>query len=396
MPNKRKLFIGCSKEALDVARQVKTIIENSNLPNIDVDVWDTTPWLNLKSALDSLNKNIDEYYYSIFIGYPDDILVERGTTFHSTRDNTIFEFGLFFSRLGSERTFFLRPKNITGQPKFKIHSDIGTSAFVHIYELDFTPTTQWTFKSFNSTQLIRFLQTEESRLQTVQTSPKNKLKQQTKLMESELNEANKNDEYYINRLKSGLDQLLFAKQHATGIGIQELTIDTLNAVKDVKDFCKPLQLAAKQSYTHGIKFVWVFSSKPFEFLNSTEEYIKKIKEAVVLNLKNGVLYTYFVSHSEFKLSDIDNLIPDKKSALRNKIEVIFVESKYFKTFFTLHFKDNHQLESVYMSSLLPHRNDLMIQVSDPDHIKRIKERIQKLKGEHSKSGKVNIVDYTVD
>ena len=119
-----------------------------------------------------------------------------------------------------------------------------------------------------------------------------------------------------------------------------------------------------------------------------------IKSAVHENLEKDVKYTYFVNPSEFKMSDVDNLI-DKNSPLRKNIEIVMIDSKHFKTFFTFHFKDDDQLESLYMTSLLPHRNDLLIQISDPDHIKRIKERILKQRGEKSNANNIEIHDFTV-
>ncbi len=405
--SKRKLFIGSSEEAFSIAQYVKTIIEDpkNNLNNIDAVLWKETDWGNLETALTSLNNNIDEYYYAIFIGFPDSELKEtrpnptspglmKTSEYYATRDNTIFEFGLFFSRLGKERTFFLNPKDIAGSFPFKILSDVGNSAYILNYEIE-KISGNWKLKLFNPSDLIKFIIKEEKKMSDLNTNCRTELPRHAQEIESQLGNIGERDEFYLNKLKNGLDYLLYCKSTSTGISIQELTTDILNAIKDIKDFCKPEHLAKKQSHANGIRFVWVFSSKPFEFIHSSEEHIKKIKTAVLDNLKNGVRYTYFVSHSEFKLSDIDILIGDKTSSLRDNIEIIFVESKYFKTFFTLHFKEQLQLESVYMSSLLPHRNDLMIQVTDPDHIKRIKDRIQKMKGEDVTSDKIKTVDYTV-
>ena len=71
-----------------------------------------------------------------------------------------------------------------------------------------------------------------------------------------------------------------------------------------------------------------------------------------------------------RLRHVKNLIPDPSSPLRNNIEIIYIEPRYFSTYFTLHFKDHDALDSLYMSSLLRHRDDLLIQITDGEHIDR--------------------------
>jgi hypothetical protein len=403
----RKLFIGSSSEALQIAQHIKTVLQDpaNGLTHIDVDIWNDTDWANFETALTSLNNNIDEYYYAVFIGFPDSKLEETredatnpGTfitkKYFAPRDNTIFEFGLFFSRLGKNRTFFLNPKDISGTDEFKILTDVGKSAYIIKYDIELVSGV-WQLKTFNPSELLRFIKKEEVKFTKNINDSKSELKNLYQNLGSLIGATNKNDEYYLNKLKNGLDDLFYFKSKVLNIKINELADDILNVINDVNDFCKPVHLADKQSYLNGIRYVWVFSSKPFEFLTSTEDHILKIKQGVIDNLSNGVKYTYFVSHSDFKLSHIDNLISDKNSSLRDNIEIIFVESKLFKTFFTIHFKDLYALDSVYMSTLLKHRNDLMIQVTDQDHINRITERIQRLKGEHITSDKIKTVDYTV-
>ena len=48
-----------------------------------------------------------------------------------------------------------------------------------------------------------------------------------------------------------------------------------------------------------------------------------------------------------------------------------------------------------MSSLLLHRDDLLIQISDPNHKKIIYDRIFKYKGQVDKNDDFEVTDYTV-
>ena len=140
MLNKRKLFIGSSGEALPIANEVKAIIQSKFRNSIEVKVWSETKWKNLTSVLDNLTNNLDEFYYAVFICTPDDVIYSRKEFFYTSRDNVIFEFGLFLSRLGKERTFLILPNklnykkqtplqitacNLREELEFKLLTDIG-------------------------------------------------------------------------------------------------------------------------------------------------------------------------------------------------------------------------------------------------------------------------------
>ena len=109
---KRKLFIGCSCEALHIARSLKKVLKKHFRNSIEPFVYDETEWKNLSAIIDNLKNRVDEFYYAIFIGYPDDIIKSRDTFYYTCRDNVLFEMGLFLSRIGKERTFFIIPHNL--------------------------------------------------------------------------------------------------------------------------------------------------------------------------------------------------------------------------------------------------------------------------------------------
>ena len=50
--------------------------------------------------------------YGVFVFSPDDTLIIRGESQKTTRDNVLFELGLFIGKLGRENCFFVIPKNI--------------------------------------------------------------------------------------------------------------------------------------------------------------------------------------------------------------------------------------------------------------------------------------------
>ena len=109
----RELFIGSSRESLHIAHKAKEIINSAFQGKILATVWEDTEWRNLTSALENLDINLDKFYYALFIGYPDDIIYFRNKCYYTTRDNVVFELGLFLTRLGKERTFFAIPERLS-------------------------------------------------------------------------------------------------------------------------------------------------------------------------------------------------------------------------------------------------------------------------------------------
>jgi hypothetical protein len=104
-----RAFIGSSSELLNVANAVKHALKGY----IECNVWTEGFFKLSRTTIEALTSGVDEYDVGIFIFGGDDKLSSRGEEFSTTRDNVIFEHGLFCGRLGLRRTFVLRPKTKT-------------------------------------------------------------------------------------------------------------------------------------------------------------------------------------------------------------------------------------------------------------------------------------------
>ena len=102
---KPPLFIGSSKESLDIAYALQENLE----PVSEVTVWDQGIFTLSQPTISSLLKALDNSKFGAFVLSPDDVTKIRGSEYQTARDNIIFELGLFIGRLGPERTFFVVP-----------------------------------------------------------------------------------------------------------------------------------------------------------------------------------------------------------------------------------------------------------------------------------------------
>ena len=103
---KLPLFIGSSKESLDIAYALQENLEHV----AEGTVWDQGIFALSQPAISSLLKALDNYKFAVFILSPDDVTKIRGEEYQTARDNIIFELGLFIGRLGLEKTFFVIPR----------------------------------------------------------------------------------------------------------------------------------------------------------------------------------------------------------------------------------------------------------------------------------------------
>lgn len=105
---KRKLFIGSSSESLKIAEQVKASIDEKCSEWLETKLWNENGIFQLNaSTLECLVKKARLYDYGVFIADADDITLKRDEIKDSTRDNVIFEAGLFMGTLGKDRAFVI-------------------------------------------------------------------------------------------------------------------------------------------------------------------------------------------------------------------------------------------------------------------------------------------------
>lgn len=101
---KPSIFVGSSTEGLPVARAIKAELEHDAVCVI----WNQSYFgLNL-STLEGLLGGAQRFDFGIFVFSPDDDITIRGEQTKITRDNVIFEFGLFLGALGRDRVFVVR------------------------------------------------------------------------------------------------------------------------------------------------------------------------------------------------------------------------------------------------------------------------------------------------
>lgn len=113
---KRKVFIGSSTEALNVARALQGELHRQN-PSLAVTVWDQSIVNPSQYFLPELVKEIKDSQFAIFVFHSDDVAVVRGKTRLIPRDNVTFECGLACGILGKDNVFLFK------EQKCKILSD---------------------------------------------------------------------------------------------------------------------------------------------------------------------------------------------------------------------------------------------------------------------------------
>lgn len=99
---KPKLFIGSSSESLAVAKELAALLEE----DFDVKVWDRAFGAG-EYFLEQLKVELLLSDFALFILAPDDKLHKRNQDTFTTRDNVIFELGMFIGALGIRKANFV-------------------------------------------------------------------------------------------------------------------------------------------------------------------------------------------------------------------------------------------------------------------------------------------------
>jgi hypothetical protein len=130
---KPKVFIGSAKESIEYVNA----IHNSLAHVAEVTPWSAGAFRPLEYNMENLERQLDENDFGIFVFSPDDIINIRGTLTFTTRDNTLFEMGLFWGRLRRGRVFYIIPRNTPeseGAKGFRLPSDLEGLAVLR-YEI---------------------------------------------------------------------------------------------------------------------------------------------------------------------------------------------------------------------------------------------------------------------
>lgn len=105
--SKPKIFIGSSTEGLEAARNVKF-----NLQDIaEVEIWNEGTFKLGYSFLECLENALENFDFAIFIFTADDSIEIRGQEHKITRDNVIFEFGMFVGHKTRKKAFIMQTKD---------------------------------------------------------------------------------------------------------------------------------------------------------------------------------------------------------------------------------------------------------------------------------------------
>lgn len=114
---KLKVFIGSSKEHLNLARAV----QENLYPDLETKVWDQDVFGISEYPLKALTTQLHQSDFGIFVMAPTDWAVIHGIKYPVPRDNVVFELGLFVGHLGRSRTFVIIP---CGPPGLHLPTDL--------------------------------------------------------------------------------------------------------------------------------------------------------------------------------------------------------------------------------------------------------------------------------
>jgi CRP/FNR family cyclic AMP-dependent transcriptional regulator len=98
------LFIGCSKEALELAREIQAAF---TYDSIVVEIWTDGIFHPSKTAIEDLTQLLGRIDFGALLLTPDDKIESRAEESFGPRDNVIFELGLIIGAIGRDRTFML-------------------------------------------------------------------------------------------------------------------------------------------------------------------------------------------------------------------------------------------------------------------------------------------------
>ena len=103
------LFIASSSEGLPVAYDLQEALEF----DCHATVWKQGVFEPSRTVLEDLLSRLTTPQFALFVFTPDDTLILRGQTHRVTRDNVVFEMGLFIGAFGLARCMHILPRVAT-------------------------------------------------------------------------------------------------------------------------------------------------------------------------------------------------------------------------------------------------------------------------------------------
>jgi hypothetical protein len=113
------VFIASASEGLNVVAAVQILLNKALDRVAEVRPWPSTFRLTM-AYIESLERILDLSDFAVLVLTPDDKTESRGSEQLSPRDNLIFELGLFFGRLGRNRSFLIVQHDVN----LKLPSDL--------------------------------------------------------------------------------------------------------------------------------------------------------------------------------------------------------------------------------------------------------------------------------
>ena len=105
---KPEMFIGSSSEAGDLARNLEALIQHE----VACTVWPNAFQMS-RGNMDNLMSTFRKMDFGAFIWAPDDATTMRAEVIAMARDNVVLEMGLFAGDRDLERTFMVRPHDVS-------------------------------------------------------------------------------------------------------------------------------------------------------------------------------------------------------------------------------------------------------------------------------------------
>lgn len=105
---KPKVFIAGTREGLPKARKVKEYLS----PVADCQLWNEGFFENNRGYFETLAEGSVLFDFAVLVATADDVQLKRESLETITRDNIVFEFGLYVGRLGRNRAFFIKEKGL--------------------------------------------------------------------------------------------------------------------------------------------------------------------------------------------------------------------------------------------------------------------------------------------